>query len=164
MGTITCLVRKGGSYYALTNRHVAEGDGEIVRSYVRGQLLDIGKTTNLAVDRLQMSELFPSWAGLKTFLAGDAGLIKIDDITDWISQVFGIGEIGEVFDATEQSPTLDLIGIPVRAFGASSGVAEGEVRALFFKYQSLGGYEYATDVLIGPRRISSSLPLLNKNR
>ena len=57
-----------------------------------------------------------------------------------------------MFDATSQTVTLDLIGCPVRAFGASSGVAEGEIRALFFRYQSLGGFDYATDLLIGPRR------------
>src|SRR5262249_16285611 len=55
-------------------------------------------------------------------------------------------------DATEHSITLDLIGCPLRAFGGTSGVIEGEVRALFFRYESLGGYEHTTDVLIGPRQ------------
>ena len=81
----------------------------------------------------------------------DAGLVRIEDIRDWTSQVFGIGEIGDLFDATAQTVGLDLIGLPMRAFGATSGVAEGEIRALFFRYQSLGGFDYASDVLIGPR-------------
>ncbi|HET9217529.1 MAG TPA: hypothetical protein VFR18_11145 [Terriglobia bacterium] len=151
-GTIGCLVRKAGSYYALTNRHVAGGESEIVQAVIRGTTVPIGKTSNIAVDRLLMSTVFPEWAGSRTYLTLDAGLIRIDDIRDWTSQVFGIGEIGEIFDATSQTVTLDLIGCPVRAFGAVTGVAEGEIRALFFRYQSLGGFDYATDVLIGPRR------------
>src|SRR4029079_18802853 len=31
---------------------------------------------------------------------------------------------------------------------------EGEVQALFFRYQSLGGFDEATDLLIGPRKDS----------
>ena len=161
-GSIGCLVRRGGSYYALTNRHVAGGDGEHVSAVIRGDSIIVGKTSAIAVDRLLMSAVFPEWAGAHTYLTLDAGLIKIDNIRDWTSQVFGIGEVGEVFDATAQTVTLDLIGCPVRAFGASSGVAEGEIRALFFRYQSLGGFDYATDLLIGPRldeRSAESTPL-----
>ena len=153
-GTIGCLVRKAGTYYALTNRHVAGGETEQVEAVVRGGTIPIGKTSNIAVDRLLMSAVFPEWAGARTYLTLDAGLIRIDNIRDWTSQVFGIGEVGEIFDATAQTVTLDLIGCPVRAFGAVSGVSEGEIRALFFRYQSLGGFDYATDLLIGPRRRS----------
>jgi hypothetical protein len=152
IGTIACLVRKAGTYYALTNRHVAGGETEEVQAVVRGQTIPIGRTSGYAVDRLLMSSVFPEFAGARTYLTLDAGLIRIDNIRDWTSQVFGIGEIGEVFDATAQTVTLDLIGCPVRAFGAVSGVAEGEIRALFFRYQSLGGFDFATDLLIGPRR------------
>jgi hypothetical protein len=151
-GTIACLVRKGGSYYALTNRHVAGGDGEIVGAYVRGEVHRFGVTSNNAVDRLAMPAAFTGWPGAQTYLTLDAGLVRLDNIEDWTSQAFGIGEIGEVFDATPQSVTLDLIGCPVRAFGGTTGVAEGEIRALFFRFQSIGGFDYATDVLIAPRR------------
>ena len=151
-GTIACLVQKGGSYYALTNRHVAGGEGETVFASIRGQLQPIGATSNIAVDRQLLPTLFPAWAGSKLLLTLDAGLIRIDDINDWTSQAFGIGEIGELYDATEHTITLDLIGCPVRAFGGVSGVSEGEIRALFFRYESMGGYDYATDLLIGPRK------------
>lgn len=152
LGTLACLVRKGGSYYALTNNHVAGGDGEIVKAYIRDEYEPIGTTSNIAVERRPMSSLFPLWGEQSTLLTLDAGLIKINDINEWTSQAFGIGEIGEMFDATEHSVTLDIIGCPVRAFGGTSGVIEGEVRALFFRYEVQGGQEYATDVLIGPRR------------
>ncbi|MBZ5520639.1 MAG: hypothetical protein LAP21_00060 [Acidobacteriia bacterium] len=152
VGTFACLVRRGGTYYALTNRHVAGGDGEDVRAYIRGVYEKVGKTSDISIDRLPMTTAFPQWANSRLFLTLDAGLIRIDDINDWTSQAFGIGEVGEVYDATEQSITLDLIGCPLRAFGGTSGVSEGEIRALFYRYESVGGYEYATDVLIAPRK------------
>lgn len=150
-GTIACLVRKSGSYYALTNRHVAGGYGETVQGFIRGSKPPIGKTSNIAVDRKPFPDIFPSWGNAQTLLTLDAGLIRIDDIRDWTSQAFGIGEIGEVFNATDTTVTLDLIGCPVRAFGGFSGISRGEIKALFFRYESNGGFEYATDVLIGPR-------------
>src|SRR6185436_11812478 len=85
-------------------------------------------------------------------------------VTDWTSQVFGIGEIGDVFDANPNTVTLDLIGTPVRAFGGASGVVEGEIQALFYRYQSLGGYDYVTDVLIGPRRPKTDAATLQDPR
>jgi hypothetical protein len=154
VGTFSCLVRKAGTYYALTNRHVGGGDGEVVKAYVRGEFEPVGITSTIAVDRQPMSAIFPAWP-CRVLLTLDAGLIRIEDINDWTTQAFGIGEIGDIFDATEQSVTLDLIGSPVRAFGGISGVTEGEIRALFFRHDSLGGVDYATDVLIGPRRNSA---------
>jgi hypothetical protein len=150
-GTIACLVTREGSYYALTNRHVAGIGGEEVQVYSRGALERVGAATDIGLGELRMSEAFPAWPGDRTYLTIDAGLIRVDDITEWTSQAFGIGEIGEPFDATEQSVSLDLIGVPMRAYGGVSGVIEGEIRALFFRYESLGGVDRATDVLIGPR-------------
>jgi hypothetical protein len=49
LGTFACLVRKGGSYYALTNRHVAGGDGEVVKAYIRSAYEPVGTTSNIAV-------------------------------------------------------------------------------------------------------------------
>jgi hypothetical protein len=158
-GTLACLTRKGGTYYALTNRHVAGGEGEAVKALIRGKYTQVGITSNLAVERLSMAAAFPQWSHNRLSLTLDAGLVRIEDINDWTSQAFGIGELGEVFNATEQSVTLDLIGCPVRAFGGVSGVSEGEIRALFYRYQSLGGQEYATDVLIAPRKVDKKVLL-----
>ncbi|HEV7746000.1 MAG TPA: hypothetical protein VGO56_13455 [Pyrinomonadaceae bacterium] len=155
LGSIGCLVYREGSYYALTNRHVAGSGGDEVRAFAHGDYHRIGISADLGITRLQMSEIFPNWPVEKTFLTLDAGLIRLDNFDDWTSQVFGIGEVGATFDATEQSMTLDLIGCPVRAFGGTSGVIEGEIQALFFRYESLGGFDYATDVLIGPQAKSN---------
>lgn len=150
-GIVTCLVRKGGTYYALTNQHVAGGEGEVVKAYIGGQFQPVATTSRYAVDRLAMPHVFPTWNYPRSLLTMDAGLARIEDLHDWTSQAFGIGEIGELFDATEYSLTLDLIGTPVRAFNGVSGASQGEIRALFYRYESVGGFDYATDLLIGPR-------------
>jgi hypothetical protein len=152
LGTLACLVQKGGTYYALTSRHVAGGKGEEVRAIVRGKSHRVGLSSDEVVGRLPVSTIFPDWPPGRTYLNLDAALVRIDDVSDWTAQAFGIGEIGELFDATAWSISLDLVGCPVRAFGGTSGVMEGEIQALFYRYQSLGGFDYATDVLIGPRR------------
>ena len=151
LGTFACLVDREGSYYALTNRHVAGQAGAEIRAYIGGQYVRVGESVDLGLSKMPMSRAFPAWSGLRTNLAFDAGLVRIDRLGTWTSQVFGIGEIGEIFSATEHTLTLDLIGTPVRAFGGTSGEMQGEIRALFFQYKSVGGADYATDVLIGAR-------------
>jgi len=151
-GTFACLVRKGGSFYALTNRHVAGGSGEVVQAWMRGRYQRVGVTSGFALDRLPIPGVFPAWHYPKSLLTLDAGLVRVDDVNDWTSQAFGIGEIGEMFDATEASLTLDLIGTPVRSYNAVSGSSAGEIRALFFRYESAGGFDHMTDLFIAPRR------------
>jgi hypothetical protein len=153
-GTIGCLVQREGTFYALTNRHVAGPDGGKVYSRVRGEQLEIGASDQRSANRVKMSEIYREWPGDHTFINIDAGLVHLKDITRWTSQVFGIGEIGEPFDATPNTLTLDIIGCPLRAFGGSSGVLEGEIQALFVRYKSLGGFDYVSDLLIGRRKPS----------
>jgi hypothetical protein len=150
-GTIGCVVQRQGTFYALTNKHVAGAADEDVFAVVGGSRDRIGAADGVGVTKLTLPTLFPGWAGERTFVNLDAGLIRIDDVSRWTAQVFGVGEIGELYDATPQSVTLDLIGLPVRAFGGASGVLEGEIRALFFRYQSAGNYDYVSDLFIGPR-------------
>jgi len=83
--------------------------------------------------------------------AREAYHIRIDDIEYWTSQVFGVGEIGDLGRLNTSTLSLDLIGCPVRAFGAASGEMVGEISALFYRYKSVGGFEYISDLLIGPR-------------
>ena len=151
-GTIGCLVERGGSYYALTNSHVAGPDGGFVKTMIRGQSVTIGTADARRADRVAMQEIFPEWPGERTLINLDAGLVRLDDVRNWTSQVFGIGEIGDPFDATASSLTLDLIGCPVRAYGGASGVLEGEIQAMFVRYKTLNGFQYVTDLLIGRRK------------
>jgi hypothetical protein len=156
VGTLGCLVRREGAYYALTNRHVAGTTGEEVFARIRGARVRVGVSEGAAITKQKLKALFPAYGESNVFVNLDAGLIRLDDVSDWTSQVFGIGEMGEMFDATASTLTLDLTGLPMRAFGGTSGVLEGEIKALFFRYQSIGDYDYVSDVLIGPRRPARS--------
>ena len=151
IGTLGCLVTRQGSYYALTSRHLSGVSGERIGAYSHGEYHDIGTSTEIGVGDVAFTSAFPGWPGTRTFLNADAGLIRVDDVNEWTSQAWGIGEIDRPFDATECTVSLDLIGCPLRAFGATSGVMEGEIRALFYRFASIGGEDRATDVLIGPR-------------
>jgi hypothetical protein len=153
-GTIGCLVEREGTYYALTNRHVAGPDGGDVDAIIRGQRVPIGISDSQAVSRVPMHELFPAWPGMTAYANIDAGLVRVDDISQWTSQVFGVGEIAEPFEASIETLTLDIIGCPVRAYGGTSGLLEGEIQALFVRYKSVGGYDYISDLLIGRRKRS----------
>jgi hypothetical protein len=150
-GTIGCMVERQGTYYALTNRHVTGPTGEDVHTLVRGERVVIGRSDRQSVNRTKMSEIFPEWPGDRTYVNVDAGLVELRDVNAWTSQVFGIGEIGEPFDANPSTLTLDMIGCPLRGFGGTSGVLEGEIQALFVRYKSLGGFDYVSDLLIGRR-------------
>lgn len=156
VGTFACLVYKDGSYYALTNRHVAGSLGAEVQAYVGNKYVPVGVSTGIGLSKVPVAQAFPRWPITNTMLTFDAGLVRISNAGDWTAQAFGIGEIGELFDATEHTLTLDLIGIPVRAFGGASGVMEGEIGALFFRYKSAGGTDYATDLLISARRLDGA--------
>jgi hypothetical protein len=151
-GTIGCLVERDGNYFALTNRHVAGPDEGPIEAVIRGERTEIGTADPRAVSRVPMAELFPGWSGGQTLINLDAGLIRVSDVQAWTSQVYGIGEVAEPFDATTASLSLDIIGCPLRAFGGASGVLEGEVQALFVRYKTLNGFEYVTDLLIGRRK------------
>jgi hypothetical protein len=98
------------------------------------------------------TELYPDWPGKNVYVDLDVGLIDIDDLNDWTTQVYGIGEIGPLADLDSSNMTLRLIGLPVRAHGAASGAMEGELCALFYRFRSVGGFEYVADALIGPRK------------
>ena len=44
----------------------------------------------------------------RTYLTLDAGLIRIDNIRDWTSQVFGIGEVGQNLGTMVANVTINL--------------------------------------------------------
>jgi hypothetical protein len=151
-GSFGCLVYKEGTYYALTSRHVAGEPGSAIRAFISGEYIKVGESVDLGVTKLPLASVFTSFSSLKGNLNFDAGLVRLDDFSRWTSQVFGIGEVGDAFIATEHTLSLDLIGTPVRAFGGATGQMEGEIRALFFQPRSTGSVDCATDVLIGSRR------------
>ncbi|MDX6612987.1 MAG: hypothetical protein QOD75_2173 [Blastocatellia bacterium] len=157
VGSIGCLVTDGDSYYALTNRHVTgtrrveEETGREILTMIRGVRQRIGETSVMQLGKKPFQEVYPNWPGRHTHSNLDAGLIRIDDLNYWTAQVFGIGEIDDPVDLNVNSISLDLIGCPLRAFGGASGEMFGEIKALFYRYKSIGGVNYVSDLLVGER-------------
>ncbi|MCA1556140.1 MAG: hypothetical protein LC747_05570, partial [Acidobacteria bacterium] len=164
VGSLGCLVTDGASTYALTNRHVTGEEGRPVYSFIGGKKVRIGVASKSRLDQRAalgkklFKDVYEGWPGLRSYANLDAGLIRIDDLGYWTSQVFGVGELDKPVDLNTDTLSLDLIGCPVRAFGAASGEMIGEIHALFYRYKSIGGFEYVSDLLIGPRTQSDFLP------
>jgi hypothetical protein len=150
IASIGCLTTDGHKTYALTNRHVAGESGARVSAIVGRNKVEIGTTSAVQVTRKLFTELYPGWPGSNVYVDLDVGLIELDDLNQWTTQVYGIGVIGELADLDVSNISLNLIGCPVRAHGAASGDMRGEICALFYRFKSVGGFEYVADVLIGP--------------
>jgi hypothetical protein len=158
LGSIGCLVSDGRETFALTNRHVAGNPGDTADTVVRGLRIPIGTSVTTRVGKIPFTEAFPGWPGARSFSNLDAGLIRLDELANWTAQVYGVGEIGEPIDLNTETLSLALIGTPVKAFGAASGEMKGEIQALFYRYKAIGGFDYITDLLIGPRADGEASP------
>src|SRR6185436_16140648 len=65
-GTIGCLVSREGSYYALTNRHVAGSGDEEISVFAHGEYHRVGTSTAIASGELRVPDAFPAWPGQRT--------------------------------------------------------------------------------------------------
>src|SRR5262249_12710596 len=61
-------------------------------------------------------------------------------------------------DLNVDNITVDLIDCPVRAFGGASGPLSGTIAALFYRYKSIGGTDYISDLLIAPDKAMTTRP------
>ena len=150
-GTLGCLVTDGTTTYALTAGHVAGRPNAVSKAFCAGELSPIGTADEKQVVRQPFQKIYPTLPGKYVDSCLDAGLIRVNNIGHWSAAVHGIGSVGELISIDMNTLSLSLIGAPVRAHGAASGVIEGQILALFFRYQALGGYDYVADLLIGPR-------------
>jgi len=151
IGSLAALASDGPTVYALTNRHVAGKPGSEIFTIVSGERRRFGVAHHKSLGKVPFAEVYPGWPGNRVFINADASLIRMDSLWMCTSQVYGIGEIGEPIDLNVDTISLDLIGTPVCAYGGASGRLEGEIQALFYRYQTMGGYDYVADFLIGPR-------------
>jgi hypothetical protein len=154
LASIGCLVTDRDSVYALTNRHVVgehiEGrEPREVFTFVNGERRKIGVVDHKQVGKKPFTEVFRGWPGTRVYSTLDAGLVRIDELRYWTAQIFGVGEIGEPIDMHTDSISIDLIGCPVRAFGSASGKMIGQIQALFYRYKTVGGFDFVSDFLIG---------------
>lgn len=158
IGSIGCLVTDGHAVFALTNRHVAGPVSQESFSVVNGERNRIGEAVEPSLREIPLVDAYPGLPGFRTNVNLDAGLLRVDEISNWTSQVYGIGEIGELFQADAEALTLNLISRDVRAFGAASGLLMGKIKGLLYRYRSLAGFDFVTDFLIGPRTGEQTVP------
>jgi hypothetical protein len=148
--TVGCLVTDGHTTYALTNRHVTGDTGEPIMGRSHGRNESIGHATQRCITRLPFTEVYPEYPPRKTFVNIDVGLIALDDINRWTSQPLGLPPTGALADLNQMNITTRLIEARVVGSGAASGRLNGRIKALFYRYKSVGGYEYVSDFLIAP--------------
>src|SRR5262249_36868543 len=148
-----CLVTDGHTVYALTSRHVVGAADTIVETIAGGTAVPIGRASRRHLTRLPFTKLYPEFVAHRTFVNLDVGLIELDDVNDWTSQASGLPPTGALANLNELTITLRLIDAPVVASGAASGRLDGRIKALFYRYKSVGGYDYVADFLIAPRQL-----------
>jgi hypothetical protein len=152
VGSAGCIVTDGAEFYILTNAHVAGRPGTAVMVSRRGIGRRVGTSSAARhLGTVRFSDLYPGFPGRHTVAQVDAGLVRIDRIQDWSPEISSIGQLGALVDFSAETANLNWIGRRTIAFGAVSGMLEGEVRALFYRYGEVGGREYVSDFLIGGR-------------
>jgi hypothetical protein len=158
MGTIACLVSDGSDFYALTNAHLAGEVGRPVRALLRGIPEVVGTTEGTRnLQERTFSDIYPTLSGRDSVVNIDAAIVRLEDITRWDANTLP-GPVGEVADFSANTASLAWIGQPVVAHGGASGKMEGEIKALFYRYKSVGGRDYVADFVIGARH-GSATPL-----
>src|SRR5262249_3204516 len=145
------LVSDGHKIFALTNRHVTGDPGEIVWSSLNNIRERVGVSSGKQLTRLPFTSIYPNFPGQDTFVNLDVGLIEVDDSSRWTTKVPGVGVMGAMADFSGINLSLSLIGCLVRGVGAASGEMLGEIQGLFYRYKTGGGFEYVSDLFIGPR-------------
>lgn len=151
IASIGCLVTDGTRFYALTNRHVTGESGVPIYSSFGGSLRQIGTSSGKAIGSIPFDHAYPGWGCRNTWINADVGLIEVSDANRWTTGIVNIGDPAAMLDLNMQTMSLDLIGREVKAFGCVSGLVTGQIDALFYRYRAVGGFEYVSDFLIGPR-------------
>ena len=151
LATVGCLVSDGHKIFALTNRHVTGEAGEIVWSDLNGVRERVGVSSAKQLTRLPLTSIYPNFSVKDTYINLDVGLIEIDEISRWTTKVPGIGILGPMADFSGINLSLSLVGCHVRGVGAATGEMLGEIQGLFYRYTTGGGFEYVSDLFIGPR-------------
>jgi hypothetical protein len=103
VGSIACLVTDDVKTYALSNRHVVGEEGTQLFTMLDGTRVPIGRTSRPSARRQPFSNVYPGLAGERVELAIDAGLLELDDVSQWTTQIFGIGQLGEMVDISPES-------------------------------------------------------------
>ena len=149
IASVGCLVSDGNKVYAVTNKHVTGKEGTEIFTLLNGIETRIGVGSHKQLGRSKFMDMYPGFVGKNLVVNQDVGLIEIDDLSRWKTEVLGFGQINEMKDINTFNISLELISKKVFAFGAVSKKMGGEIAALFYRYKAVGGTEYIADYLIG---------------
>lgn len=153
IGTVSCLVTDGADVYALTSGHVIGNEEEDLFAFDdAGHRKQVATAADAIRKSIPFGEAYPDWPGIRTLLSADIGLARVTDVSDWKATLADGRRMGSVINLSTDTLTLDLIGCPLKGYGAASGVMEGLVTALFYRYRAIGGADYVADIMIGPRK------------
>ncbi|HWA64137.1 MAG TPA: hypothetical protein VG939_22400 [Caulobacteraceae bacterium] len=150
VGTAGALCRDGERYYALTNQHVAGSAGTPIKALQGNRSVAIGATDAKRLTREPLGEIYPNYPSTLERLRIDLGLVVLDDLTQWSTAFRGVAPIGEVLNLYDNDFDLTLIGKRVVGRAGVSGLIEGEIHGLFYRYKAMGGSDYISDFIIGP--------------
>ncbi len=150
LATAGCIVRDGERYYVMTNRHAVGVAGTPIAALQNHRQPRIGVSAEKGLTRVDFKIVYPHFQSTDQHLLMDVGLIELDNILDWKTEVPGLAPVGPVVDLYDYGLSLKLIRMKVVGLSAVSGFIRGEIHGLFFRYKSVGGAEYVTDFLIGP--------------
>ena len=151
IGTVGCLVTDGADMYALTSGHVLGATDDEVITMRDGERIVVGYVSGRAQQRVDFEKAYPGWKITRGLLNADAGLVRLKSTADWDAIPTTGKRLGDIVNLSVDTLTLDLIGCPVRGLWAASTGMHGQISALFYRYRSVGGFDYVADFLIGPR-------------
>src|SRR5262249_38815224 len=134
-----------------TGRHASGEPGETLETLSGGRRGPIGRADRKQQTRGVFEALYPEVPSRRTLVNLDVGVIELDDVTDWACRAHGVGGTGGMADLNAMNITTRLIEAPVVAFGGATGRLEGRIKGLFYRYRSVGGYDYVSDLVIAPR-------------
>ncbi|HET6982683.1 MAG TPA: hypothetical protein VFI53_11120, partial [Myxococcaceae bacterium] len=144
-----CLVRDGERYYVLTNKHAVGAPGTPIEALAVNRQRRIGHAAAHGLTRENLHDVYPAFKSTNQRLLMDIGLVDVDDVLQWKSEVPGIEPIGPVLDLYDNSFSLKLVTMKVVGQSAVSGLIRGQIDGLFYRYKALGGSEYIADFLVG---------------
>jgi hypothetical protein len=151
MGTIACMVSDGSDFYVLTNTHLAGEVGRPVRALLRGAPVVVGSTLGTPnLTERTFSDVYPSLPCTDAVVNIDAAIVRLENANIWDADAL-TQPLGDVADFSASTASLSWIGQPVAGHGAASGEMRGAIKALFYRYKSIGGRDYVADFVIGAR-------------
>jgi hypothetical protein len=158
IGTISCLATDGADVFALTSAHVVGNEGrDIFGIDELGHRIQVATEASAIRKAIPFAEAYPGWPGTRMYLNVDVGMVRVTDVSEWNARLLDGRRIGPVLNLSIDTLNLDLVGCPLKGYGAASREMTGQVTALFYRYRSMGGADYVADIMIGPRKVAETV-------